>query len=137
MRPCIFVLGDIGNGGVQGARTWYQQPNFRAGGGTFTRENALVADYFYLDGRLLFVGAVHGEFNRDLVSDRESHQLNGLVGMFASFIEREQGRPDVRQRDAAGVFQRDEGIGHFAHAMQNINAGVAPQDLNGDGWTGG
>jgi hypothetical protein len=50
--------------------------------------------------------------------------------MYASFVESEQRDLEIRQLNTASVFQGDEGIGHLAHAVRDIDAGIAPE--NGD-----
>ncbi len=111
----------------QRTRPGHQKTDVGAGVLSDAGEQSGAAFHFDLDGGILFVGAVHGQLERYLLTMRQGRHADRLVRMDAAFIQREECGAYVAQSCPGIILQGDIGIGHLAHAVCNVDAGVAAQ----------
>ena len=84
-----------------------------------------------------FIGRINCQLKCDLILDWQIIHALFLVRVFAVFVDRAHKGAGVGQIHGAVVFYGHIGVGHFAHAVCNVNARVAAEDIQGYRLNGG
>lgn len=111
---------------------WYaaKETDIPAGMLVHAHEDQIVGCHIHLNDRVLPVGRVDCQLQRYLILSREAADTHFFIGVFASLIDRSQETAGVGKINRPVVFDAHVSIRHLSHAAQDVDAGVAPQDLH-------
>ena len=92
--------------------------------------HALIGDNLHPDGCVLLETRVHGQFNHDLVKNGQRGCTLRLIGVRTVFVTGRERSTDVGQFYIPVIPEGYVSIGHFAHAVGDIQAGFATGKYN-------